>query len=215
MSGCPANEVAPDGSYSESWPAYALAYYAAQAISAGLPDDGWGAAERVFRVYQRDGSLWDTPLEWAGAGNESPQWGRWYMSNPASWYLLLATSGIRLDLVHSALVLEPSWPAGWGDTLKALPVFLPGLEFRVSAERGLQHWSVSLGVKRIHLKPLVLDRLVSRLPRGIDPSTVQVTLSGSFAGDVTVEPDGRVIVAGPITLAKAGDGIELRARSDS
>jgi non-lysosomal glucosylceramidase len=212
LAGCPANEVTAEGAYAESWPAYALAYYAAQAISAGLPTEGWRAVERTLTTYQRDGSYWDTPLEWAGEGNLEPQWGRWYMSNPASWYLLLALGGVRLDLLEGELHLYPSWPAKWGDCLDSLPVFLPGVQFGVTAQRGPESWSVRLALKRIEREPLLLRRLVSRLPAYLDPSTVSLELSGLDECQVKTVPDGRILVSGSIRLASVGDELAIAAR---
>jgi hypothetical protein len=208
--GCPANEAAPDGSYSESWPAYALAYYAAQAIAAGLADEGWRAVERIVQVYEADGSFWDTPLEWAGEGNREPQWGRWYMSNPASLYLLLALSGIRLDLLHRFLVCTPSWPTAWGDTLR-IPAFLPGVELEVICERKPKDWSLIVHVKQIAREPLALRQCISRLPAYLDPGRVRMTLSGIPDADVGLEDDRRIVIRGAIRLSREGDGFELSA----
>ena len=142
--GCPADECAPDGTYTQSMAAVSMTNFSAQAIAAGLPDLGWEAVERVYRVrYELDGSPWDAPLQWSGKGNVEPQWGRWYISHPSSWYVLLALGGVRLDRLSNTLSVVPHWPTTWGDTL-TIPVFLPGFHAAVHSRRGSAGWEVTV-----------------------------------------------------------------------
>jgi len=208
--GAPANEFRPDGSYSESFPPYALVYFAAQAIAAGLPNLGWQAVEKTLHVrYELDGSPWDAPLQLAGEGNYQPQWGRWYMSHPASWYLLLALSGVRLDRLHDVLWVAPSWPEAWGDTLRSLPVFLPGFQAQVDAQRGASTWQVSFRIRQLVDRPLQLASIGTRLPEGFDAATVRVSLLGIPHRNVEVRSDGRVVISGPVVLGRPDEGFTI------
>jgi uncharacterized protein (DUF608 family) len=214
VAGCPANEVDPDGNYSESWPLYALAYYAAQAISAGMPEAGWRAVERIYRVRQQlDGSHWDTPLEYAGPDNEEPQWGRWYMSTPASWYVWLALSGVRLDRFHRQLSLAPSWPAGWGEQLAAFPVFLPGLRLSLDCARTPASWKVALKIDRLVGGSLDLDRIVVPLPEHLLPRSVHVATSGLEGAQVSPDGQGHILVEGKFSFDRAGQGFVIEAEA--
>jgi hypothetical protein len=108
--------------------------------------------------------------------------------------------------------IRPAWPAEWGDTLTSLPVFLPGIQLSVNAQRNERHWSVNLLVKRIEREPLILNRLVSRLPPNLDPAIARLELSGLDGCSISVETGGRIIVTGPITLAQEGDTIGITTR---
>ena len=86
-------------------------------------------------VYRLDGSPWDVCLSRDGKNLSKPVWARWYMTNPASWYMLPAFSGLRVDLAHGELTLapnpcEPVMREGRVD----IPVFLPRLWARVACE---------------------------------------------------------------------------------
>jgi uncharacterized protein (DUF608 family) len=214
VSGCPANEVDSEGNFSESWPLYALVYYAAQAISAGLPEAGWRAVERIYRVRQQlDGSHWDTPLEYAGPNNEEPQWGRWYMSTPASWYVWIALSGVRLDRVHRQLSIAPCWPDEWGDHLAAFPVFLPGLRMSLDCTRMPSSWRVDLKFDRLTGASLGLDRIIVPLPGHLAPDNVRVTTSGLAGARKSVDGHGRILVEGNFTFGSAGQGFVIEAEA--
>jgi hypothetical protein len=208
--GCPADEFALDGRAMQSMTALAMGNYASQAIAAGLPDLGWLAVERIYRArYERDGCPWDAPLQWSGDGNFEPQWGRWYMSHPASWYVLWALGGVRLDRLRNSLMVQPSWPAAWGDELRALPVFFPGLQGEIGSRRSAQGLEVTFTVKRA-ISPLVIKTAGIRLP----PDFRDVQIRGSVvtdAGATATVRDGDVIFDRPLTFAQPGDGFTLAA----
>ncbi|MDZ7262624.1 MAG: GH116 family glycosyl-hydrolase, partial [candidate division KSB1 bacterium] len=99
VSHCPANEVTPEGKASASWIYYVETYYCANCIYGNQKDAGFEAEKKIARAkYQTHQSPWDSPLNWEGAGNSVAGWGRWYMTNPASWFVLLAIEGIHLNL---------------------------------------------------------------------------------------------------------------------
>ena len=207
--GCSADEYRLDGRYMQSMSALAMGNYAAQAIGAGLPDHGWAAVERIYKArYEHDGCPWDAPLQWSGEGNLQPQWGRWYMSHPASWYVLLALSGVRLDRLRGSLLLQPSWPTAWGDRLRALPVFLPDLRAQVDARRGADHWEATFTVRRL-LKPISLQRVAALLPAEIDPARAKAEVSGLDSAAVKILPSGLIEVAKPLLLEREGDSFHI------
>jgi len=212
VSGCPANEVEPGGAYSESWPLYALVYFSAQAVSAGLAEAGWRGVEKIYNVRQQiDGSHWDTPLEYSGKDNDQPQWGRWYMSTPASWYLWIALSGVRLDRLHRQLSVQPSWPDAWGEQLTALPVFLPGLQLQVDCQRTTESWSLNFTIAKIVGEPLAIDQITTQLPDYLVAKKTELTLSRISESDISIDDDGRVSITGPFRFDKQGDGFSIEA----
>jgi uncharacterized protein (DUF608 family) len=214
VAGCPADEYCLDGRCMQSMTALVMGNYAAQAIAAGLPDHGWAAAEKIYKArYEHDGCPWDATLQWSGEANLRPQWGRWYMSHPASWYVLLALGGLRLDRLRGTLGLAPSWPSGWSDRLRALPVFQPGLRGEVEASRSAEGWEVHFTVKRL-LSPLTLKEVTAWLPgrvlgKDFDPARARVEVEGLDPAAVAVLPSGRVSIAKPVRLEKEGDGFRI------
>lgn len=122
---CAQNEVGPDPFDPHSWPYYAEVYYAANAIYAGRVDQGMDMVERFSKaMFEHSGRIWDARLRWNGAGNGTPDWGRWYMSSPSSWFVLLALVGVHYDALTETLTVRP---AQWSRTgpLKKAPVFHP------------------------------------------------------------------------------------------
>jgi uncharacterized protein (DUF608 family) len=212
VDGCPANEVDTEGGYSESWPLYALVYYSAQAISAGLADEGWRGVENIYRVRQQiDGSHWDSPLEYSGENNIEPQWGRWYMSTPASWYLWIALSGVRLDRVRRQMSVRPSWPDEWGEKLSSVPVFLPNMQLQVDCGRTAESWSLNLTVEKILGGSLDLDLITSQLPDHLDPKKTRLINRGVPETNISIKDDGSILIQGPLQFEKKGDGFSLEA----
>lgn len=137
---CPADEWQPDGTRSQGWPYYTLVYFAGSALYEGLGEKAWEAVRRIRDAkYEADRSPWDAGLTWGGEENGQMRWGRWYMSNPASWWLLPALGGAVWDAPRERLVTRPglSDPA----ELVRLPLFYPGfwLQLNASPERTALH----------------------------------------------------------------------------
>ena len=207
--GCVADECSLDGQAMQSMAALAMGNYAAQAIAAGSADHGWAAVERIYHArYDHDGCPWDAPLQWSGEGNLQPQWGRWYMSHPASWFVLWALGGARIDRLRGTLEVTPSWPDAWGDRLAAMPVFLPGFQARVDASRAQGGWSVNFTIVAAWA-PVTLHRLSTRLPSRLDPAALVASAAG-LVGDVAIGPDGVLAVNAPFAVVP-GASFTLRA----
>lgn len=211
VAGSPADEYQLDGAAMQSMSALVMGNYAAHAIGAGLPDQGWAAVEGIYRArYEHDGCPWDATLQWSGPGNLAPQWGRWYMSHPASWFLLPALAGISVDRLRGILTVGPSWPAAWGDELRALPVFLPGIQLLVTAHRSTGHLQVTATAGKVN-RPLVVSRLRVVVPRHVvNPAVALDGIDGATpaAGDAA-EFDRHIVLASSgdsfsYTVAQAG-----------
>ena len=204
VAGSPADEYHLDGSVMQSMSALAMGNYAAHAIGAGLADEGWQAACNIYRArYEHDGCPWDATLQWSGPGNLQPQWGRWYMSHPASWFLLPSLGGVWIDRLRHRLTLGPSWPSEWGAQLRALPVFLPGLQVSVDAHRSAERFEVAVTVGEV-LRPMHFDTVCVRLPSGLDARRAQVRIEGRPEA-LRAGADARVTAKVPIQFARAGD----------
>ena len=207
--GCPADEYRPDGSYSQSTISNVIVYFAAQAITAGQPDIGWRAIEKIYRVrYELDGSLWDTPLQCSGEGNEFVQWGRWYLSTPASWYVLWALGGVRLDRIQGDIWVAPCWPTHWGKTLKSLPIYLPGFQAQVDAEYEDDLWQVSFRLRSLAGEPVKLNSLGTRLPSHISRGA-QIIHKANSANDCQILENGRIKFLKSLYLKQPGDGFKI------
>lgn len=204
VAGSPADEYHLDGSTMQSMSALVMGNYAAHAIGAGLADEGWQAVCNIYRArYEHDGCPWDATLQWSGAGNLEPQWGRWYMSHPASWFLLPALGGIWIDRLHHRLTLSPCWPKQWGPCLHALPVFLPGVQLSVDAQRSAEGLEVTISAGQVN-SPLHFDTVSIRLPEGLEAARARVRIHG-LSEALRADADGRVSARVPVRFARAGD----------
>jgi hypothetical protein len=209
VAGCPADETTPDGKKMQSMASVSMAYFNAHAIYAGLPDLGWEAVEKVYRArYDLDGCPWDATLQWSGKDNLEPQWGRWYMSHPSSWYLLLALGGVRVDRLRNKLSVTPNWPSDWSDNL-IVPIYLPGLKAELKAKRGHSDWSITFKLKQTPIQTIVFDSIHSRLPDGIDPSRVRARINWIDDVPVQLEQGGELQIQERLRLDKENDGFSF------
>jgi hypothetical protein len=212
LEGCPADEYQLDGTAMQSMSALAMGNYAAHAIGAGLPDHGWAAARKIYHArYAHDGCPWDATLQWSGPGNLAPQWGRWYMSHPASWFLLAALGGVRIDRLRGGLTLSPSWPGEWGTQLRSLPVFLPGLQLCVDARRSATGMEVEVTAGQVNV-PATFDTVSVVLPPDYDPAGAEVRFAAHEA-PVPIDADGRATAVLRVQFARAGDRFAYSVRT--
>jgi Glycosyl-hydrolase family 116, catalytic region len=206
VAGSPADEYHLDGSAMQSMSALAMGNYAAHAIGAGLADEGWQAVCNIYRArYEHDGCPWDATLQWSGPGNLQPQWGRWYMSHPAAWFLLPSLGGVWIDRLRHRLTLGPSWPAEWGAQLRALPVLLPGLQLSVEAHRSAESLEVMVTVEQIQ-QPVRFDTVCVRLPSGFEARRAQVRIENGPQA-LRAGADALVTAKFPVQFARAGDRV--------
>lgn len=179
VSGSPANEVTPDGVPSFSWPFYAETYFACAACYWGQPEKGLEAFHRIYHaIHEVARTPWDAPLVWEGPGNCTPGWGRWYMSSPASWFILPALAGIVFNRLDSELWLDPHIPPeiGAGKEFKDLPLFFPEGWIQLSARIGPDYREFDLRLTlSIGNRDLEFKKAVFRLPKGLNPEAVQIS----------------------------------------
>jgi non-lysosomal glucosylceramidase len=210
--GIPADEFFEDQTHSQSMINYVQVYFAAQAIAAGLPDLAWLAIEKIFNVrYKLDGSPWDSGLLWAGKGNTEMLWGRWYMSNPASWYVLWALSGVRLDRLHNKLTVTPNWPSKWACSSVSLPVYLPGLTAEVECSHGSDRWYLAITIRRLVGDPISVRTLRTKLPKGFINSSIQTSIPDIDPSSIHIDVDGYVNFETDIKLEQENDGFSITA----
>jgi non-lysosomal glucosylceramidase len=159
VEGCPANEVSADDKWvSASWPYYVETYFAMNAIYHGMPDEGLRTLEQIAHTFEVvDGSPWDAPLDWVGPQNTERGWGRWYMTNPCSWYVLLALGGFNYDITRGRLMLTPNIPTALG-RLEKLPIFMPRFWATLDASPGAIRLKVDqlIGAGVLPLKELTV-----------------------------------------------------------
>jgi uncharacterized protein (DUF608 family) len=179
VDGCPANEATPAGATSFSWPFYVETYFACTACYWGEPGKGLEAFRRIFHAVDEVAkSPWDVPLVWEGPGNCTPGWGRWYMSNPASWFILPALAGIVFNRLDLELRLDPHIPAeiGAGKEFKDLPLFFPEGWLQLSAKIEPKSREYHLRLTRlISDQGLEFKKMILPLPKGLNPGAVQIT----------------------------------------
>jgi hypothetical protein len=205
--GMPADEVSPDGSYKMSMFPYAQVYFVAQAIAAGLPDIAWEAFNKIYQTrYELDGCPWDAFLQWGGEGNTQPQWGRWYISTPSSWYLLWAIGGARVDRLRGKLSIKPNWPTEWGDHLSSLPVYMPGFQGVIDCRRGKTDGHLNFIVKKIFGEPLRLSSISCQVDAEVEGETVKTTLNGEEIKNISVPSNRLISINQDVTFKKEGDG---------
>ena len=205
VKGCPAIDAAHDGTHNYAWPQYSEVYYAANAMYEGRPDEGMRAVKKIYNAqYKRDGSPWDTSLKWAGDENDEPAWGRWYMTNPASWFLLQAITGVGVDHLRDTLTVAPNIPKEIGDgkKLSKVPVFFPKFHATVDCTVGKRSRCIRLTVARlIGGKTVRFTKLrlqaTDRLPK--------VSLNGTPLRIKASVEDGRFITL-DVVLRFAADG---------
>ncbi|PSR22422.1 MAG: hypothetical protein C7B45_06805 [Sulfobacillus acidophilus] len=125
---CPADEAFENGKLSQSWPYYVETYYIATAVYAGLDKLAWTALKKIYdAMYEHDQSPWNAALTWAGSGNGDRRWGQWYMTNPASWYVLESLLGVHYNRLTHCLTFRRASAQLEYEPESKLPVFLPGI----------------------------------------------------------------------------------------
>ena len=207
---CPAIDMNHDGKHNYSWIQYAETYYAANAIHEGRADEGLDAVHRIWLAqYTHDGSPWDAPLKYAGKDNGDFGWGRWYMTNPATWSLLVAITGVGVDLLRGMLTMSPNIPKaiGGGRTLRRVPVFFPKFHATVDAAVAKSKRRIALRItKLIGGKPVAFGKL-----RVADTGRAPVVkLNGKLLRVRSAAKTGRFLELDvKVRFAKSGDRLEI------
>ena len=166
--GCMTNESGADDANMQSWPYYSETFFASTAIMAGKVDMGMDMEERFAEAMDRCGRHFDLPLSWDGPEKDQPKWGRWYMSTPSSWYILMALSGVWYDGITHSLTIKPRQWSKMGH-LDNVPVFHPLFWATVSTDD--DGWTVTITQLRtdsLQLSELLTDGAVHLSIDGTD-----------------------------------------------
>ena len=129
----PPNEVTSSGEWCEfpfNWLQYSETYLYCLSVYSGYAKEGLNGLKKIFNsVVNMNENPWDVRLYYnARTGKED--WGKWYMTNPASWFILYALSGFSTDHSKGHIILNPNLPSG---TEKyTVPVFTPKYWFKLN-----------------------------------------------------------------------------------
>ncbi len=162
---CAANEVWPNGKIAMSWPFYIETYFAANSIYEGKVDEALDMERRFYNAaFEKTGLPWEISLIWGGPDNGEPSWGKWYMTNPCSWYLPMALTGFHYNALKDEMRLAPRFGSELKE-LKSIPVFMPGFWAAVSAKPGEIEFSVDrmFNGNGFPLRKLILESVSSRI----------------------------------------------------
>ena len=181
----PADEVQPDGEPSYQgycFIQYAEVYFGCTAIRRGLVEEGLRVFEQARRAsYEIGKHPWKTYLCYF-AKNGRGTGLCWYMTNPASWYLLEARSGFSVDAFDRTLRLGPRFLPGEKEL--SVPLFHP-------AGWLLATFSRSKNGTRVELTPRKV----------INPGGLRFDmLEWSPAPDIRERREGRLDLSRPVSL---------------
>jgi hypothetical protein len=196
----------------DCWPHYTEAYYAALAIYESQKDAGLGQIHKLWRAMNGCHARWDSGLGMGGPQNEQVG-GRWYMTNTASWFDLLAIAGVWVDLPGREFLLAPNLPPELGDRLSGIPVLAERFSAAVDFAQGDGLQTASFRITRFAGAPMEFDFLKTRAPRGAAPKSVSLSVNGAAVPSPKWEwhPDnGYVVIRERFTFSAAGDSIEVR-----
>lgn len=190
FAGAMCNETGGDHANQQSWPYYGETFYAAPAIMAGKVDQGMDMEERFAKAMDACGRHWDLPLSWGGPQMDEPGWGRWYMSTPASWFVLQALTGVWYDGLTQTLTVRPRRWSQIGE-LHNVPIFHPLFWGTVSTDA--DGWT--LAIIRLRTDKVTIDEWLSdgSLTLSCDENLVELT---GTAG----RHQGSLIISQPCTL---------------
>ncbi len=189
FAGCMCNETGNDERANrQSWPYYAEVFYAAPSIIAGKSEQGMELEKRFAHSMQASGRHWDLPLMWQGEQMDEPGWGRWYMTTPASWFVLQALHGVTYDGITHSLSVRPRPWKEIGE-LEELPIFHPLFWGSISSDE--QGWTLS--ISKLRKGPLPLSELLvdGELQLSCDGSPIPLEgKPGRYALEWSIEQEG-------------------------
>jgi len=195
----PPNEVEADGRWpadDRSWVQYMETYFAGLAIYQGYATEGLEWVRRINEaVVRANRSPWDAHLAYS-ARTGAKQWGPWYMTNPASWFVLYALEGFAVDVNAGMLQVQPHLPASEWE-LRA-PVFAPTfwawLDYKADPNSGRSDLDLKL-IKQIAPAPMSLRELRTILPPAVPGAdSVAVVKLNNKLLDVRAEYRGQEVI---------------------
>lgn len=210
----PPLEVRPDGRIgrlSYGWLPYTQTYLASLLIHRGQADDGLACAATLDRMRRDQDDPFRAVLYYDAATGRPTKGGyEWYMSTPASWFVLHALTGVWWDLAEHRIELFPSLPVSWME-LRG-PVFLPSadLDLLVEDTPGTPSRSIQWTVRAMHLPgEHRIDTLHVRTSPGI--SSVELDVDGqSRAATISETTRGFQLALEAPVWPRAGTVFEVR-----
>lgn len=197
--------------FSECWPHYTETYYAALAIYESQKDSGMEQLEKLWKVMNKCNARWDSGLGMNGENNDTVG-GRWYMTNTASWFDLLAIAGVWLNIPEKELVLSPNVPKSYMKELKGIPVFTDKFWAVVSYVNKGGVMKIQMDFKKFFGPKIELNNIKLSNFAPIDSESVKLKIDGNFITDFTVNYDttnNYISIIKPFEIAHSGSSIEL------
>ena len=176
------DETTPEGDfdgYGYTFVQYDEVYFGCLAIYYGFVDEGIEAFRRVYDATV--GSPWNIVLTHFADGNRTGL--PYYMTNPASFFIIEALSGFVPNLVSGSLRISPNIK----ESSVSMPLFSPKLWLDMN-------YSVNGSEKKFELTTLRASETVSfkQFVTDCDKKVISVKLNGS---DVSFVQDGTTVTA--------------------
>lgn len=213
-----ANEHYPDGKHTASWPYYSETYYGANAIYENEPDGGFECFEKIYKLHHEyEGSPWDAVLYYRGKDNEVAGWGNFYMTNPASWAILLAIGGFAMNIPDGSLKIAPNVPKKLNSNgnLENFPIFMPQFWAEIDHKQDAKSIKTTFRITKWHgLPALIFKKISSRLPLKFNAEKIRFTVMVNkqmLSSKMIHISEPRQVLRAEVntTIGKKGDLIEL------
>ena len=197
--------------WGESWPHYTEAYFVSLAIYESQKDVGMEQLYKLWKVLIKNNARWDCGLGIAGPQNDGMA-GRWYMTNTAGWFCMLALAGLWIDLPGKELMIAPNLPPSMGGVLKAVPVLAQDFWANMSKIEGKNSFINIMEITRFEGKtPMKFNTIKTRYEKNQTVKDVVLEINGikEKAKYKTDEQNRYIIIEKPITIDKSGNAIKI------
>lgn len=136
---------------------YAETYYACLAIYENRVDDGLRCFEKIAALHES--TPWNVALTYQADGRRGGL--PYYITTPASLYLLDALSGFTADVPGHAMTVSPKLPGG----ALRVPLFTPAAWYRLEASESTESLRLRLSVSRVYRAGVWFERIIWKDPR--------------------------------------------------
>ncbi len=159
------DETTPEGEhdwFGYSFVQYDEVYYGCLAIYNGFFDEGIGCFKKVYEMNKH--APWNVPLTQHADGHIIGL--PYYMTNPASFFLLEALSGYLPDVVNRRMKLSPN--IGSQNNLK-IPLFSPAIWIWLNYEQCLYNRTFNIKVlETIEREYVEFTQFTTEIPSGME-----------------------------------------------
>jgi non-lysosomal glucosylceramidase len=198
-----------DERWSECWPHYTEVYYSALAIYETQKCAGIEQLSKIWKVANKCNARWDSGLSIAGPDNTRVD-GRWYMTNTASWFALLAITGVWIDLPAKRFTLAPN-PIGPGENnLSAIPFFTEQMTGIVDFESDKNRTKATFTISQFKGNPITFDQILTRVRHSQSPK--QIIIDDTIICEQKYKHDkinDYLIIDIPLTLEREGNSVTV------